>query len=172
MDTILVVNAGSSSVKFQAFAIEDAGQLRCIVKGQIDGIGTRPRLRGQRDGAAAVDQELRPTDVPDVSGALQHASGWLRQDHAIDPIAIGHRVVHGGPDFDGPVLVDQAVLTRLERYVPLAPPPPPNNFAPIRAIRARLPKLPQVACFDTAFHRGHGALADHFALPELLYEEG
>jgi acetate kinase len=171
MDTILVVNAGSSSVKFQVFAIEDESRLTCRIKGQIDGIGTRPRMRASVDDAK-VDRTLDPAAVPDVPAALQHASGWLRQDHAIDPIAIGHRVVHGGPDFDGPVLVDQAVLTRLERYVPLAPLHQPNNLAPIRAIRARLPKLPQVACFDTAFHRGHGALADHFALPELLYEEG
>ena len=80
-------------------------------------------------------------------------------------VAVGHRVVHGGPRFDRPALIDQDVITELERYVSLAPLHQPNNLAPIRSIFARSPGLPQVACFDTAFHRGHDALADHYALP-------
>ena len=80
--------------------------------------------------------------------------------------------MHGGPRFDRPVLVDQDVITELERYVSLAPLHQPNNLAPIRSIFARSPELPQVACFDTAFHRGHDALADHYALPVALYDEG
>ena len=88
------------------------------------------------------------------------------------PLAVGHRVVHGGPDFAAPVLVDDDVLARLERLVPLAPLHQPNNLAPIRSIRARRPDLPQVACFDTAFHRGHPEVADRFAIPQSLYEEG
>jgi acetate kinase len=81
-------------------------------------------------------------------------------------------VVHGGPDYDRPVLIDDNVIARLERFVPLAPLHQPNNLAPIRSIRARFPDLPQVACFDTAFHRGHGAVADHYAIPERFYDEG
>ncbi len=100
------------------------------------------------------------------------AGGWLRETQQLHPIAMGHRVVHGGPRYDRPVLVDDAVLNELARYVPLAPLHQPNNLAPIRAIRARSPELPQVACFDTAFHRGHDALADHYAIPERLYAEG
>ena len=110
--------------------------------------------------------------MPDVPTALNLAGAWLKDEQAIDPIAVGHRVVHGGPDYDRPVVVDHEVLARLERYVSLAPLHQPNNLAPIRAILSRFPKLPQVACFDTAFHRTHGALADHFAIPEQFYKEG
>jgi acetate kinase len=172
MNTILVVNAGSSSVKFQVFGIEQGG-LQRLIKGQVDGIGTRPRLRASATGGdAAVDQAFPTQDVPDVPAALQTAGAWLREEHDIDPIAVGHRVVHGGPDYDRPVLIDSAVLARLERYVSLAPLHQPNNLAPIRVLLGRFPRLPQVACFDTAFHRSHGALADHFAIPDRLYTEG
>jgi acetate kinase len=85
---------------------------------------------------------------------------------------VGHRIVHGGPDYAQPILIDSAVLAKVEQYIPLAPLHQPNNLAPIRAILARSPDLPQVACFDTAFHRGHGAVADHFAIPERFYAEG
>jgi acetate kinase len=80
--------------------------------------------------------------------------------------------VHGGPEYDRPILIDRDVLGRLERYVPLAPLHQPNNLAPVRSILARMPGLPQVACFDTSFHRGHGALADHYAIPQRLHAEG
>jgi acetate kinase len=173
MDTILVVNAGSSSVKFQVFAAQSSGELTRKIKGQIDGIGTRPRLRGSdADGAQSADREFRPEDVADVPAALHAAAAWLRDELRINPTAIGHRVVHGGPDFDRPVLVTAEVLARLERYVPLAPLHQPHNLAPIRSILARSPDLPQVACFDTAFHRGHNAIADHYAIPERFYAEG
>ena len=115
---------------------------------------------------------MRARAVPDVAVALATAGAWLREELKIDPIAIGHRVVHGGPDYDRPVRVDQDVLARLERYTSLAPLHQPYNLAPIRSIMARFPDLPQIACFDTAFHRGHGALADHFAIPLALYAEG
>src|SRR5215469_16307140 len=173
MDTILVVNAGSSSVKFQLYAIEGAGDLKCLIKGQMDGIGTRPRLRAKStDGKNAIDQTYSAEEVADLPSAMQKTGAWLRDAHGGLPIAIGHRVVHGGPDYDRPVLIDDQVLARLERYVPLAPLHQPNNLAPIRSIRARMPGLPQVACFDTAFHRGHDALADHYAIPEHLYVDG
>jgi acetate kinase len=173
MDTILVVNAGSSSVKFQVFALDAGGGLERRIKGQVDGIGSRPRLRASgADGASIVDRAYDPGNLADVPAALATAGAWLREEHDIDPVAVGHRVVHGGPDYDRPTLVDEAVLARLERYVSLAPLHQPHNLAPIRSIRARFPELPQVACFDTAFHRGHGALADHYAIPQRLYEEG
>jgi acetate kinase len=85
---------------------------------------------------------------------------------------VGHRVVHGGPKYDRPVVIDPAVVAHLERYVSLAPLHQPNNLAPIRALLTARPELLQVACFDTAFHRGHGAVADHFAIPERFYAEG
>jgi acetate kinase len=173
MDTILVANAGSSSVKIQTFGVEADGTLKRQVKGQFDGVGSRPRLRvAAADGAVLVDRSYENKTVPDVAAALATVGAWLRDELKIDPIAIGHRVVHGGPDYDKPVRVDQNVLARLERYVSLAPLHQPYNLAPIRSILARYADLPQVACFDTAFHRGHGDLADRYAIPESLYAEG
>jgi acetate kinase len=173
MDAILVVNAGSSSLKFQVFGTDRARHLERLVKGQIDGIGTRPRLRaGAADGKSLIDQAYAADKVPDLPTAIQAAAAWLRETQKVDLAAVGHRVVHGGPEYDRPVLVDDEVLAHLERYVSLAPLHQPNNLAPIRSLLARRPELPQVACFDTAFHRGHDALADHYAIPESLHAEG
>jgi acetate kinase len=173
MDTILVVNAGSSSVKFQVFELKQGIDLKRQVKGQIDGIGSRPRLRASAaDGKALVDRTYENEAIRDVTAALSTAGAWLRGELKIDPIAIGHRVVHGGPDYDKPVRVDQKILTQLERYVSLAPLHQPYNLAPIRSILANFSDLPQVACFDTAFHRSHGALADCYAIPRELHTEG
>ena len=174
MDTILVVNAGSSSVKFQVFAIGgDSKELRRLLKGQVDGIGTQPRLRAEATGEGRlVDQTYAPDRVSSVATALEVAGSWLRTTQKLDPIAVGHRVVHGGPDYGQPIIIDDDVLSRLARYAPLAPLHQPNNLAPIHALRARSPDLPQVACFDTAFHRTHPAVADHYAIPETLYQEG
>src|SRR5215472_7822661 len=172
MKNILVANAGSSSVKFQVFAV-DGGKLTRLLKGQMDGIGARPRLRASRlDGRSFVDREYAITIVPDVPAALQTAGAWLRDEQRVEPSAVGHRVVHGGPDYSSPVLINAQVLTRLERYVPLAPLHQPHNLAPIRSILTNSPQLPQVACFDTAFHRDHAAVADHYAIPQHLYTEG
>jgi acetate kinase len=173
MDTILVANAGSSSVKFQVFAVGGDRTLKRQVRGQVDGIGTSPRLRATgADKAVLVDRGFPAAAVPDVPTALAAAGNWLREELHIDPVAVGHRVVHGGPDYDRPVRVDADVLKRLERYIPLAPLHQPYNLAPIRSVLARFPDIPQVACFDTAFHRGHSALADRYAIPESLYVEG
>jgi acetate kinase len=173
MDTILVANAGSSSVKFQVFGIDADGSPRRQIKGLMDGVGSRPRLRVTAvDGTVLVDRAYESGTIADVAVGLATAGAWLREELKINPIAIGHRVVHGGPDYDRPVRVDQNVLARLERYISLAPLHQPYNLAPIRSILSRFPDIPQVACFDTAFHRSHGALADHFAIPLALYAEG
>jgi acetate kinase len=173
MRSILVVNAGSSSVKFQAFAEDGNDGLRRLVKGQVDGIGSRPRLRAEgADRAPLTDRSYAAGEVADVPAALDAAGQWLRETQKLDLIAVGHRVVHGGPQYDRPTLIDRTVLTALERFVPLAPLHQPNNLAPIRSIMERFAALPQVACFDTAFHRGHDPVADHYALPENLYAEG
>jgi acetate kinase len=173
MDTVLVVNAGSSSLKFQVFATDGAKRLDRLVKGQMDGIGTRPRLRAESaDKKPLIDQAYEPEKVADLPAAIGATATWLRETQKVDLVAVGHRVVHGGPDYDRPVLIDAKVLADLERYVSLAPLHQPNNLAPIRTLLARRPDLPQVACFDTAFHRGHGAVADHYAIPERLYAEG
>ncbi|MET4331379.1 acetate kinase [Bradyrhizobium sp. i1.15.2] len=173
MDTILVVNAGSSSVKFQVFSVDGRGALDRQIKGQVDGVGTRPRMRAADAGGGVIADRTYPAEqAPDVSAALAIAGAWLREELRIAPVAVGHRVVHGGPDYDGPVLLDAAVVSRLDRLSPLAPLHQPHNLAPIRSIMANFPDLPQVACFDTAFHRSHGALADHYAVPFGLYAEG
>lgn len=173
MDTILVVNAGSSSVKFQVFAIEGEGRLRRQIKGQMDGIGSRPRLRAaDANGDPLADRVYPIESVSDVPAAMTIAGAWLRDELRIIPMAVGHRVVHGGPDYDRPVLIDHGVVSRLERYVALAPLHQPHNLAPIRTLLANFPTMPQVACFDTAFHRTHGAVADHYAIPYQLHAEG
>jgi acetate kinase len=173
MDTILVVNAGSSSVKFQVFAVDGERDLRRLIKGQMDGIGTRPRLHAAAaDGTVLIDEAYVRERVADVAAALATAGEWLRETQKLHPIAIGHRVVHGGPQYDRPVLVDASVLDQLQRYISLAPLHQPNNLAPIRSVLTRFPDLPQVACFDTAFHRGHAALADYYAIPERFHAEG
>jgi acetate kinase len=173
MDTILVVNAGSSSVKFQTFGIETGGVLKQLIRGQVDGIGVRPRLRADdATNTPLVDETYAAEVVPDVTTAMRTAGAWLRESQQLNLIGVGHRVVHGGPEYNRPMLLDSEVLDNLARYVPLAPLHQPNNLAPIHALRDRFPDLPQVACFDTAFHRGHEAVADHFALPQRFYAEG
>jgi acetate kinase len=173
VDTILVVNAGSSSVKFQIFAVEGEGRLRRHIKGQMDGIGSRPRLRATgATGDPLADRAYPIETVANVPAAMAIAGAWLRDELRISPMAVGHRVVHGGPDYDRPVLIDHGVVSRLERYVALAPLHQPHNLAPIRSLLTNFPTLPQVACFDTAFHRTHGAVADYYAIPHRLHAEG
>ena len=174
MDAILVVNAGSSSIKFSVYAVKDGADLALVSQGQIDGIGSAPRLRAvDGRGAQLVDQSFGAGQVPDVPAAMVRVAGWLRAHHASDePVAVGHRVVHGGPSFSAPVVVDDQVLAELERLVPLAPLHQSYSIQPMRAVQDRLPGTLQVACFDTAFHRGHPEVADRYALPDDLYREG
>ncbi len=172
MDAILVVNAGSSSVKFQIFGVEGSA-LRRLIKGQLDGIGTRPRLRADAsDKSSLIDQTYAPDKVPDVPAAIAAVASWLRETQNLNLLAVGHRVVHGGPKYDRPVVIDEAVVANLEQYVSLAPLHQPNNLAPIRTLLKRRPELLQVACFDTAFHHGHSTVANHYAIPERFYAEG
>ncbi|MBR0955040.1 acetate/propionate family kinase [Bradyrhizobium canariense] len=173
MDTILVVDAGPSCVKFQVYSVEGEGRLRQQLKGRVDGLGSGPRLRASGPGGNPLAHRAYPIEaVPDVAAGMDIAGAWLRDELRIDPIAIGHRVVHGGPDHDRSVLIDHGVVARLERFTALAPLHQPHNLAPIRSILARFPMLPQVACFDTAFHRTRAAVADHYAIPHRLYAEG
>src|SRR5438876_5478603 len=142
MDTILVVNAGSSSVKFQVFAVDGDGRLQRQIKGQMDGIGSRPRLRATDASGKKLAERAYPIEsVGDVPAALQVAADWLREEQQITPLAVGHRVVHGGPEYDRPVLIDHSVVGRLERYAALAPLHQPHNLAPIRSLLANFPSL-------------------------------
>jgi len=172
MKTILVINAGSSSLKFQLFDVE-GGTPRRRIRGQLDGIGVHPRLRAT-DGAGAtlVDREQSPGAILDLPTAIEATRAWFQTLEGVAIDAIGHRVVHGGPDFDRPVLIDAEVLDHLARLVPLAPLHQPNNLAPIRLVMETAPGVPQVACFDTAFHRHRAAFADCYALPRALYDKG
>jgi acetate kinase len=168
---ILVLNAGSSSLKFSLF--EAAGALPLVCRGEIDGIGVHPRF-AVHDAAGHVLE-----DAPPPVGSSSHRDllamllDWI--DHratARTVVAAGHRVVHGGPRFSAPVLIDGEVLGALEQLVPLAPLHQPHNLDPIRALARARPGLPQVACFDTAFHRTQPAVAEAFALPRELTEAG
>ncbi len=172
MQSILVVNAGSSSLKFQIFAI-DGDRLDRRVKGQIDGIGVHPRLRASGpDGATLVDRSYPPGGLADLPAATAELRRWLAGLGNFELRAIGHRVVHGGPDYDRPIRVDAGALARLAELEPLAPLHQPHNLAPIRLAQEIDPAMPQVACFDTAFHRGRPPYADCYALPRTLYDEG
>lgn len=173
-DNLLVINAGSSSLKFYLYEIAEGDELRPTLGGQLDGIGgSRPHLRIRaQDGHTLLERDVAPTHAADVPGAQEVLGTWLSGHLGGAPCAIGHRVVHGGTQYDAPVLVDDDVLAQLDDLTPLAPLHQPNNLAPIRVIRERRPNIPQVACFDTAFHRTHSPLADRYALPEHLYQEG
>ena len=168
-DTILVINAGSSSIKFQLFAVAPGDRLERLLKGQFEGVGVAPHLIARNVGGETIVDETWPAeDVRDVPAALDKVVGFLRAHLGRLPTVIGHRVVHGGPDYSAPTVITETVLKRLDTFSPLAPLHQPNNLAPIRAVRARQPQLLQVACFDTAFHRGHPEVADRYALPESL----
>ena len=172
MEALLVVNAGSSSLKIQVFAIE-GDRLERRIRGSIDGVGVRPELRAtDAAGAVLVERSFTTAEMPDLPSATGEILGWVRAlgDFAIR--AIGHRVVHGGPDHARPVRVDAAVLDRLAALEPLAPLHQAYNLAPIRLAMELYPGVPQVACFDTAFHRGRPAHTDCYALPRALYDEG
>ncbi|MCZ0962607.1 acetate/propionate family kinase [Paracoccus benzoatiresistens] len=169
---ILVINAGSSSLKFQIFTI-GGETLDRQVRGQMDGIGLKPHLRAfAADGAEIVDRSYAASEIPDLPAAIAETGAWLRTLEGLELRAVGHRVVHGGPDYAEPVLIDETVLARLATYQDLAPLHQPNNLAPIRRAMEIQPDVPQVACFDTAFHRSHPAVADCYAIPRTFYDEG
>jgi acetate kinase len=169
----LVLNAGSSSLKFCMFQRQSGAVWQVGVRGQIEGIGTSPRLTVKdAQGAKLVDDKLDDS-IRDGRAAIDVLSGWLRsryQDGRI--VGVGHRVVHGGPRFSVPVVVTREILAELTELTPLAPLHQPHNLAPIEAIYERMPQVPQVACFDTGFHRGHAPVATLVPLPRDLCKGG
>jgi acetate kinase len=172
-DIVFVLNSGSSSIKFQLFALEGGKEPSRLIAGRLEGIGSRPRLIAQDGkGDVLVEQNFAPAEIASAEAAYVQVSAFLAGRIEGRPVAIGHRIVHGGPDFAQPVRIDAQILRRLEALIPLAPLHQPGNLAPMRAILAASPDLPQIACFDTAFHRGHGELADRYPLPDYLYAEG
>lgn len=172
-EALFVVNAGSSSIKFKLYRVA-GDDIELMIGGAVDGIGTRPRLKA-RDGSGEtlVERNFPVAEVSNATQAQQVLADWVvGQIKDVSVIGIGHRVVHGGPVYSAPVLVDDAVMKTLETFIPLAPLHQLSNLEPIRVLRQRRPDLPQVACFDTAFHRGHPELSDRFALPRALHDEG
>ncbi len=170
-DAIIVLNAGSSSIKFSAFERSGA-RLSRDIKGQVSGLGVAPRLVARRGDRAIADRPLGSGDL-DHAAALGILFDFLRKElRGVTIAGVGHRVVHGGPEFMAPTRVDAAVLERLARYVPLAPLHQPHNLGAIRLMLERLPGVPQVACFDTAFHRSMPEVAQLFALPLRFAEAG
>jgi acetate kinase len=172
-NAILVLNAGSSSIKFSLF-VERGEQLEPDVGGQVEGLYTAAHFVSKAPDGAVKAEKSWPAGLKlGHDGALDHLIGHLRAELAGDRlIGIGHRVVHGGMAYTRPVKVDAAVLKVLETFVPLAPLHQPHNLAPIRRALERAPELPQVACFDTSFHRTQPDVAQMFALPADLHEAG
>ncbi len=170
---IAVINAGSSSVKFSVF-VEAGAELRLQVRGQIEGLFTAPRFSARNaDGSVLAERDWNEGTKVGHDGALDHLIGFLRERQGSMTLAgVGHRVVHGGMEYSKPVRVDAQVLAALDKYVPLAPLHQPHNLAPIRRLLERSPDLPQVACFDTAFHRSNADLVQMFGLPYAMFEEG
>ena len=172
---LLVINAGSSSIKFAIYQIDTSlTELTANATGQIEGIGNQPNLTiNSFEGLLLVNRKLSVNEVHDHTSAITLMLDWLRNYLADGTLlAVGHRVVHGGQLYSTPILINATVLTELETLVPLAPLHQPNNLAIIDSILKSMPYLPQVACFDTAFHRSQPDVAQRFAIPRRFTEEG
>ena len=169
-DCLAVLNAGSSSIKFALYGASDEALL---FRGQIESIGLEPRLKVRDAAGHTVAEERWPPEGFDHGAATRQivrvANDLLAGSKVV---AVGHRVVHGGMNHGAPVRIDPGIIEELQRLVPLAPLHQPHNLAPIRAIIEHAPKLPQVACFDTAFHRTQSATVQSFALPRKYFAEG
>ena len=171
---ILTLNAGSSSLKFAAFRLANGGEPSLLASGQIEGIGAS--AEGSVRSASGETAELnfgRSHARVDHAAAMGSILDWLKKSgYESSIVAVGHRIVHGGPDYAEPVLIDGATLTKLKALIPLAPLHQPHNVAGVEAAMKAFPSTPQVACFDTAFHRGHPFINDTYALPRSYYDEG
>ncbi len=167
----LVLNAGSSSLKFCVFQRPGGQNWRLEARGQIEGIGTSPRLTVKAaNGESLAKQDVK---VSDGREAVEILAAWLRSNYGgSEVLGVGHRVVHGGARFKGPAILNQQVLEELRELIPLAPLHQPYNLAAIEAVFERLPGVPQVACFDTSFHRGQPAVAELIPLPRALRQTG
>jgi len=172
-DAILVINAGSSSVKFSVFTANGkALDLKC--RGQLDGLFTSPRFVAKDPKGAVIGEKSWGDGVKlGHEGALDHLRTFLRDiAREVHLAGVGHRVGHGGLKYGKPVRVNEEVLADLEKLIPLTPLHQPHNLRPIRVVMERMPEVPQVACFDTAFHRTNPSLAQMYALPKALTDAG
>ena len=172
-DFALVLNAGSSSLKFCVFRRPKGLQWELDAKGQIEGIGTAPRLSAKDGSGERIADESLGAEVSDGRKAVDALAAWLQSKYRGGKVlAVGHRVVHGGAHFAGPTIVDRQVLAQLYQLIPLAPLHQPYNLAAIEEVFERLPGVPQVACFDTSFHCGHSTVAALVPLPRDLCKSG
>jgi len=170
-DAIIVLNAGSSSLKFSLFEI--AGDEPALIqRGQLEGLTTNTHFVA-KDAAGATVAEQSWYRALGHDGAMAYLVEHMGESLGAHRLrAVGHRVVHGGMRYDKPMRVDVAVLAYLDTLVPLAPLHQPHNLAPIRALLGRMPGLPQIACFDTSFHRAMSEVAQAFALPASITDRG
>ncbi|MDX9884256.1 acetate/propionate family kinase [Thauera sp.] len=175
MKAVLVLNAGSSSLKFALYAVNGDVAEAPAVSGQVEGIGATPEVTlktadGQRLTEPVVTSGGQGEQHRD---ALNHVFALLnRHNPALDIVAAGHRIVHGGEHYSAPTRLDEAVLRTLDTFVPLAPLHQPHNLRAVRAVAMLMPNVPQVGCFDTAFHRTQPAVAQAFGLPRKYTAEG
>jgi len=172
-DAILVLNAGSSSIKFSVF-LERGAALDLFLGGQLEGLYTVPRFK-VKDAAGAVvgERQWAAGEALGHDGAITHLAGFLREqlgEHRL--AAVGHRVVHGGLAYAAPVRLTAEIVGHLEQFIPLAPLHQPHNLKPVRLLLENQPQLPQVGCFDTAFHRNQPEVAQAFALPSAITDRG
>ena len=171
-DAVLVLNAGSSSIKLALFA-ERADELALELRGEVEGLSRAPRFVAQDPSGRVVAERSWPEKTLGHDGAVVYLMDFLKSHLGDDRLtAVGHRVVHGGLGFTAPVRVEARTLKALERFIPLAPLHQPHNLLPIARLLARAPELPQVACFDTSFHRANPDVAQRFALPAALHDAG
>ena len=175
MKSVLVINAGSSSLKFALFPIEPELARNPALSGQIEGIGATPQLSARdADGNRYRESVLTGGSQGEQhKDSLNHLFRWLSAHNPdLDVVAAGHRIVHGGELHSAPVVLNESVLRDLEGFIPLAPLHQPHNLRAVRAVAALIPEIPQVGCFDTAFHRTQSPLAQAFALPRAISAEG
>lgn len=172
-DSILVLNAGSSSIKFSLF-VERGGGLEAGLHGQVEGLYASPRFIAKDASGSTVGEKAWSEDAQfDHASGLDYLFGFIRGELSGFRLAgVGHRVVHGGLEYTCPVRVDAGVLAELEKFIPLAPLHQPHNLTPIRLLLERQPGVPQVACFDTSFHHTNQAITRRFAIPAELHDAG
>jgi acetate kinase len=171
-DFSLVLNAGSSSLKFAVYRRHDSADWRLESRGQIEGIGTSPQFTA-KDSQSSVLVDEPAANVKDGRTALDALARWLRSMYGGSRVlGVGHRVVHGGARYSGPVVITPQVLSELQNLTPLAPLHQPHNLAAIEAVSGYLPDVPQVACFDTSFHRTQSPVAALVPLPREIRDKG
>jgi acetate kinase len=173
-DGIIALNAGSSSLKFAIFEIPDNREVRARVRGAIESVDDAPHFAAKApDGSTVAERRWERDAHPSYDELLRYLISWS-EDHLGGGglLAAGHRVVHGGASYLDPVVVTDRVLADLAALTPLVPLHQPHNLAPIRALKRSHPHLPQVACFDTAFHRTQPRVARLFGLPRALADAG